>query len=77
MILLEVPDDELASRLLKRAEEEGRVDDDEETVKKRMDVYKEKTQPLVDYYDSRSKLRRVEGTGSVEEVFGRISEVLP
>ena len=77
VILLEVPDDELASRLLKRAEEEGRVDDDEETVKKRMDVYKEKTQPLVDYYDAKSKLRRVEGTGSVEEVFGRISEVLP
>ena len=77
VVLIEVPRDELASRLIKRAEEEGRVDDDEDTVKKRMDVYEEKTKPLVDYYDSRNKLRRVDGTGSVEEVFARISEVLP
>ncbi len=76
-VLLEVEENELAQRLLKRAHEEGRVDDNETTIRKRMRVYQEQTQPLVDYYGARGKLRRVNGEGSVEEVFARISEVLP
>ena len=76
-VLLEVDENELAGRLLKRAQEEGRVDDNEMTIRKRMEVYQKQTQPLVDYYEARGKLRRVDGEGSVEEVFARISEVLP
>ena len=76
-VLLEVDEAELAGRLLKRAHEEGRVDDNETTIRKRMKVYQEQTQPLVNYYEARGKLRRVNGQGGVEEVFARISEVLP
>lgn len=75
-VLLEVDEDELVSRLLQRAQEEGRSDDTEDTIRTRMQVYKRDTQPLIDYYDERNKLRRVDGIGSVEDVFARITEVL-
>ncbi len=77
VVLLEVSADELVARLLKRAGEQGRTDDDEDTIRTRMQVYTEQTAPLVAYYDARGKLRRVHGIGTVEEVFARISEVLP
>lgn len=76
-VLIEVDDEEIVSRLVKRAQEEGRSDDNEETVRQRLKVYEEKTRPLVDYYQGRGLLREVDGMGSVEEVFARISEVLP
>lgn len=77
VVLLEVDTDELVSRLVKRAQEQGRADDNEATIRTRMGVYHQQTAPLIDYYETRGKLRRVEGVGSVEEVFARISEVLP
>lgn len=76
-VLLEVPQEELVRRLVKRAEEENRTDDNEDTVRKRLEVYRQDTQPLADYYDTKGKLRHVDGIGAVEEVFARISEVLP
>ena len=76
-VLLEVDVDELVARLVKRAEEQGRTDDNEATIRTRMQVYAEQTAPLLDYYEARGKLRRVKGTGTVEEVFANISEVLP
>ncbi|MCA9839378.1 MAG: adenylate kinase [Trueperaceae bacterium] len=75
-VLLEVNEDELVSRLLQRAQEQGRSDDNEDTIRTRMRVYKEQTQPLIDYYQGRGKLRKVDGLGSVEDVFARITEVL-
>ncbi len=42
-----------------------------------MKVYRSQTQPLLDYYAERGKLHRVDGMGSVDEVFERIDEVLP
>jgi adenylate kinase len=77
VVLLEVNEDELVQRLLERAQKEGRSDDTEEVIRERMKVYKSSTQPVVDYYEKRSKLRQVDGIGAVEEVFARISEVLP
>ena len=76
-VLLDVDEDELVTRLEQRAAEEGRSDDTAATVRTRMQVYRRDTQPLVEYYDGQSKLRRVQGTGSVEDVFARITEVLP
>ena len=75
-VLLEVNEDELVSRLLQRANEQGRSDDNEETIRNRMKVYKDQTQPLIDYYQSKAKLRKVDGLGSIEDVFARITEVL-
>jgi adenylate kinase len=76
-VLLEVPQEQLIARLLKRAQEESRSDDNEATIRNRMNVYNEQTKPLVDYYESHSVLKPVAGEGSVEEVFARISGVLP
>lgn len=76
-VLLEVPEEELVRRLLQRAEEEGRSDDNEETIRNRMQVYREQTAPLISYYEDKGKLSRVGGTGSTEEVFARITGVLP
>jgi adenylate kinase len=77
VVLLEVSEDELVQRLLERAQKEDRSDDTEEVIRERMKVYKASTQPVVGYYEKRSTLRRVDGVGSLEEVFARISEVLP
>lgn len=77
VVLLEVDEDELVARILRRAKEEGRSDDTEEVIRERMKVYKNQTAPVVDYYDKRAKVRRIEGSGTIEEVFARISEVLP
>lgn len=75
-VLLKVNEEELVGRLLQRSEEQGRSDDNEATIRNRMNVYKQQTQPLIDYYDNDSKLRSVDGMGTVEEVFARITGVL-
>ena len=64
------------SRIAKRAAEEGRSDDTEETVRKRMEVYAAQTAPVVDYYGGKGVLSRVLGEGSIEEVFQRIKGIL-
>jgi len=53
-----------------------REDDKPETVKKRLDVYHEQTQPLIDYYTKQGVLEEVDGTKDMEEVFGAIVKVL-
>ncbi|MCT8976489.1 adenylate kinase [Clostridium sp. CX1] len=53
-----------------------RKDDTEETVKERLDVYDNQTQPLIQYFDNQNKLSRVDGTGDIKEVFQDISNVL-
>ena len=76
-VALQVDEDELVKRLSGRAAEEGRPDDNETTIRNRMEVYRRQTQPLLDYYSERGKLHRVDGMGSMDEVFERIDEVLP
>lgn len=66
----------LTARLLKRAEIEGRSDDNADTIHRRMDVYAEATNPLLDHYRSRGLLVEVDGLGSVEEVAERIKLAL-
>lgn len=69
---LEVPEDELVRRIAGRARDEGRADDTEETVRNRLRVYQEQTEPLVAYYRERGVLREVDGTGEIEEIAERI-----
>ena len=66
----------LIERISKRAAEEGRSDDTEEVVRKRMQVYEEQTAPVVEYYARKGLLSRVLGDGTVDEVFQRIKGVL-
>lgn len=73
---LEVPDEELTQRLIKRATEAGRSDDNPETIKKRLDVYHSQTQPLREHYISKGKYIPINGTGNVDEIFHSIRKGL-
>ena len=66
----------LIERLLKRAELEGRADDNAETIANRMTVYAEATDPLLAIYADRGLLVEVDGLGSIEEVRERITKAL-
>lgn len=64
--------DEVVARLLNRAKLEGRADDTEEVIRRRLEVYAAQTKPLVEVYDGRGLLTKVDGLGSVDEVGARI-----
>lgn len=73
VLALEVPDAELTSRILERAKTSGRVDDTEDVVKKRVEVYRAETEIVATHYDAMDKVERIKGIGSVEEIFEKIS----
>jgi len=73
MIALEVQEDELKTRLKKRAIDSGRPDDaDPAIIQNRINVYNEQTAPVADFYKGQSKYAGINGVGSMEEVFDRI-----
>lgn len=76
VISLLVDEDALVTRLLKRAEIEGRSDDNEETIRARMTVYATETEPLLTTYRERGLLVEVAGTGGVDEVTEQILAAL-
>ncbi|MDE5900266.1 MAG: adenylate kinase [Muribaculaceae bacterium] len=76
VIGLEVPEDELTDRLIKRGAESGRSDDTPETIAKRLDVYHSQTQPLKDFYTGESVFHAIAGSGSVDEIFNSIAAVV-
>lgn len=76
MIELFVPEYELMKRLLLRGEQSGRSDDNEETIKKRLNVYQTQTSPLIDWYKKEGVHHHVEGLGTIDEIFGRIESVI-
>ena len=69
VLSLDVDEDELVKRLLKRAQDQGRKDDTEEVIKNRLVQYHQHTKPLVDYYKGMGLLKSVTGIGSVEAIF--------
>lgn len=75
-IVLVVDEEQLVQRLLKRAAIESRSDDNEQTIRHRMRVYREQTQPLVDHYRARGVLAEVDGSGQIEEVATRIRRAI-
>jgi adenylate kinase len=75
-VALEVDEEEVVERLLRRARIERRSDDNERTIRRRIRVYREQTAPLLDYYRRRGVLRAVDGSGSIEEVEKAIEEAL-
>jgi adenylate kinase len=68
--------EEVVARLLKRAEIDGRPDDNEETIRVRLQVYAEQTAPLLDLYRSRGMLVEVDGLGHIDEVSERVFAAL-
>jgi len=69
---LKVVEEELIQRLLKRAQVDGRADDNYETIRERLHVFNTQTAPLIEYYASQGKLEQVNGMQSEEIVFGAI-----
>ncbi|WP_019207604.1 adenylate kinase [Phocaeicola abscessus] len=76
MLNLEVPEDELMTRLIKRGRETGRTDDNEETIKNRLTVYHSQTTPVIDWYKREGKHRHIDGIGTKERIFRDICEVV-
>jgi adenylate kinase len=76
VINIAVPDGELLNRLLERAKIEGRSDDNEETIKNRLDNYNKKTFPLIEYYKNSGHLKEIDGVGTVEQITALIKEGL-
>lgn len=69
---LEVPEEELMARLIKRGADSGRSDDNPETIKSRLSVYHTQTAPLRDFYTREGKYYRVMGSGSIDDIFADI-----
>lgn len=73
MLVLDVDHDELVKRLIARAELSGRPDDkDPKVIENRIDVYKEKTEPIIDYCRERGIYQPVNGMGSIDDIFERL-----
>lgn len=76
MIELDVPENELMVRLVKRGKESGRSDDNEKTIKKRLDVYHNQTAPLIEWYKNEGIHHHIDGLGELDRIFGDISAVI-
>lgn len=76
MIELGVPEDELMQRLIKRGQESGRSDDNEETIKKRLDVYHSQTAPLIEWYKAEGLHHHINGHGDLQRIFNDIAAVI-
>lgn len=76
MIELDVPEEELMTRLIKRGQESGRSDDNEETIKKRLDVYHSQTAPLIEWYKKENIHNHINGLGEMSRIFGDICQVV-
>jgi len=76
MLGLEVEKQELIDRLLKRGQDQGRADDNLETIENRIKVYEDQTSPVMGYYDAQGKYRGVDGIGSIDDIFGRLTGII-
>lgn len=73
MLSLEVPEEELRTRLLGRAQVSGRADDaDPKIIQNRIDTYLKSTAPVADYYDAQGKLVKINGVGAIDEITARL-----
>ena len=72
ILYLIVNEDELVSRLMKR----GRVDDTEETIRKRLKIYIDSTSPVLEYYKDKRKVTEIDGVGEIDEIYSKILNIL-
>ena len=76
MLDLDVPEEELMVRLIKRGKDSGRADDNVETIKKRLHVYHSQTSPLIDWYKNEKKYQHINGLGTMDGIFADICEAV-
>jgi len=75
VLFLQVPDEELISRMINRAKTSGRADDaDEQVQRRRLDVYLRDTLPVAEHYGKIDKVVEVEGVGSIDEIFRKLTQ---
>ena len=75
-VLIDIDAEQIVKRIAKRAQQEGRADDTEATVRNRLRVYAEQTAPVANYYEDKGLLTRVLGDGTIPEIFQRVLSVL-
>ena len=76
MLDLDVPEDELMKRLILRGQQSGRADDNMETIKNRLDVYRNVTLPVMDYYKKQGCYRQINNNGTVEQCFAQVEAAI-
>ncbi|XP_076139577.1 adenylate kinase isoenzyme 1 [Alosa pseudoharengus] len=72
LLYVDASGDTMVKRLMKRGETSGRADDNEETIKKRLDLYYKATEPVIAFYEGRGIVRKVNSELPVDEVFGQV-----
>jgi len=76
VIVIDVSDEEIRDRLAKRAKIQGRADDaDPAVIQNRIDTYKSQSEPCISYYEPQQIVRKIDGAGSIDEVFDRIMNI--
>lgn len=81
-VLLEVPDEELIGRIVERGRQAAaagqpvRSDDTEEVARRRQEVYRQETAPLIEHYQHTGRLAEIDGTGSMDQVYARIEQAI-
>lgn len=73
---LDVPDEVVVDRLVKRGAAEGRSDDNEATIRRRLEVYREQTAPLIAYYEGKGKLKTIDGNQALDQVKAALAAVV-
>lgn len=76
VLYFEVSDATMTARLLERGKSSGRVDDNEETIKKRLETFHNQTKPVIDYYDHQSKVHKISAEGGVDEVYVEVKKFI-
>ncbi len=76
LIYFDVPDEVMTKRLVKRGETSGRIDDNEETIQKRLKTFHEETTPILGYYGKQGKLVTIDAHRKPDEVFNDVSQAL-
>jgi adenylate kinase len=77
LIALDVPEEELVARLLNRGQSSGRADDADETIiRNRIQVYRNETTPVFDYYKAQSKSKLIPGVGSINDIFSALTTTI-
>jgi adenylate kinase len=77
VLSLDVDEEELVMRLLKRSQDQGRKDDTEEVIKNRLVQYHKHTKPLIEYYEEKKLLKNVRGVGTIDEIFTALCKSIP
>ncbi len=77
VVAFEVQDEILIRRMIGRAGEEGRSDDTPDAIRKRLQVYRQQTAPLLQFYEERGVMTKIDATGSVDEVAASVAKAIP